>query len=342
MLIRSKAPLRIGLAGGGTDVSPYCDEYGGRVLNAAINLFVYCTIEPTTNGIVRFEAKDLNETKEFEAKPYLDNNHSLKLHTGVYNRIVKDYLGNEALSFTLTTYSDAPMGSGLGASSTLVVAMLKAYSEWLNIPMGEYDLAHLAYDIERNDLKLLGGKQDQYAAAFGGINFMEFENNNLVIVNPLKVKKWIIDELESRLLLFFTGVSRESAHIISAQVKNTLQKDKDSIQAFDELKESAYRMKNALLTANFDDLAQCLKEGWYSKKKTSSAVSNSHIDEVYEFIMKNGGYAAKVSGAGGGGFMMILCNPVEKLALVKKLEELDGHVFIPHIYDQGVRGWTLY
>ena len=208
MIIRSKAPLRLGLAGGGTDVSPYCDEYGGIVLNVTIDMYAYCTIEPTNNNKIIFIASDRNEKEELDSKEKLDINNKLFLHKGIYNKIIEKYNKGKALSFKMTTYSDAPAGSGLGSSSTMVVAIIKAFVEWLNLPLGDYEIAHLAYEIEREDLKLSGGKQDQFSATFGGFNLMEFFSENKVIVNPLKVKKWIKNEIENSLILYYTGTSR--------------------------------------------------------------------------------------------------------------------------------------
>ncbi len=342
MIIRSKAPLRLGLAGGGTDVSPYCDEYGGVVLNATIDLYAYCTIEPTSDNMIIFNAPDVNEIFECESKPFIDITNQLILHKGVYNKIVKHFNNNKPLSFKMTTYSDAPAGSGLGTSSTMVVTMIKTFVEWLNLPLGEYDIAHLAYEIERVDLKLNGGRQDQYAATFGGFNFMEFYSDNRVIVNPLRVKNWIKNEIENSLILYYTGTSRESAKIIDAQIKNTESKIEKSIEGMHEIKYSAFDMKNAVLKGDFIELAMCLKNGWESKKKISSAITNSNINNIYEYIINNGGKAAKISGAGGGGFMMILCDPKERYNLVKKLEKKEGKVMLVHFIDKGAQAWTLY
>jgi D-glycero-alpha-D-manno-heptose-7-phosphate kinase len=224
MIIRTKAPLRLGLAGGGTDLSPYCDEYGGYVLNATIDMYAYCTLEVTENNHVVFATTDRNESFDSESKTTLELDGNLDLHKGVYNKIVKDYTQGKPLSLKMTTYSDAPAGSGLGSSSTLVVAMIKAYVEWLNLPLGEYDIARLAFDIEREDVGIIGGAQDQYAATFGGFNFMEFYEHKRVVVNPLRIKNWIIDELEASSVLYFTGITRR-ASIIEEEKANTVSRN---------------------------------------------------------------------------------------------------------------------
>lgn len=341
MIIRSRAPLRIGLAGGGTDVSPYCDEFGGVVLNATVNMYANCTIEPTNDGKIVFDAVDRNERFECNATTYIEIDDVLPLHKGIYNRIVKDFNDEKPLSFKMTTYSDAPAGSGLGTSSTVVVSILKAFEEWLKLPLGEYDLARLAYEIERKDLGLSGGKQDQYAATFGGFNFIEFYDNDRVIVNPLRIKNWIRTELESSIILYYTGQSRDSAKIIDEQIKNTSNKKSSSIEAMHELKKSAYIMKEAVLRGEFGKFAECLRNGWEAKKKTASVVSNSRIEESYDLIMENGGVAAKVSGAGGGGFMMIYCNPIKRTNLINILNQTEGQVVEVQFTDNGTEGWIL-
>ncbi|WXR63035.1 dehydrogenase [Peptostreptococcaceae bacterium AGR-M142] len=342
MIIRSKAPLRLGLAGGGTDVSPYCDEYGGSVLNVTIDMYAYCTIEPTNDDKIIFDSPDRYQKFECDSRPSLLIDDELILHKGIYNRIVKDYNHGKPLSFRMTTYSDAPAGSGLGSSSTMVVAIIKAYMEWLNLPLGEYDMAHLAYEIEREELKLAGGKQDQFAATFGGFNFMEFYNNSQVIVNPLRIKNWIKNEIENSLVLYYTGTSRESAAIIEDQIKNTKDKKLSSLKAMHEIKASAIEMKNSILRGDFEGVANCLKSGWESKKKMSASITNPLIDKMYNFIMDNGAKAAKVSGAGGGGFMMIICDPKDRYTLVEKLKKTDGQVMCVQFVEKGAQAWTLY
>lgn len=344
MIIRSKAPLRLGLAGGGTDVSPYCDQYGGAVLNATISMYAYCTIEPNKNNTIEFCTADRNEHFICPSTSHIPPDGNLLLHKGVYNSVISNYREHVPLSFKMTTYSDAPAGSGLGSSSTMVVAMLKAYMEWLNLPLGEYDMAQLAYNIERKDIGLSGGKQDQYAATFGGLNFIEFYSNNRVIVNPLRIKKWIKNEFENSLLIYYTGTSRDSAKIIEAQVQSTNDRKGKPIEGMHELKAAAYTMKEAVLKGNFDGFAECLRLGWEAKKKTSSVITNPQIDSIYNFIMHNGGKAAKISGAGGGGFMMIYCDPTQRYRLMQQLRTLtrDGFVLPVSFTELGTQAWTLY
>jgi D-glycero-alpha-D-manno-heptose-7-phosphate kinase len=341
MLIRSKAPLRLGFAGGGTDVSPYSDEYGGYVLNATIDMYAYCTIEVTDNNQVTFVAADRNEIFQNEAHPKFELNGLLDLHKVAYNRIVSEFNNHQPLSFKMTTYSDAPAGSGLGASSTVVVTMLKAFQEWLDLPLGDYDLAHLAYEVERIDAGLIGGKQDQYAATFGGFNFMEFYENDRVIVNPLRVKQWILNELEDSMVLFYTGTSRDSAKIINEQIKNTQTRNEKSLNAMHELKEDALRMKEVLLKGDIPKLGEYLGKTWKAKKQMAQPISNEFIDQIYNAAIDAGAYSGKVSGAGGGGFMIFLVDPTKKLRIVKALNQFNGKVLNAHFTKNGTFGWCI-
>ncbi len=344
MIIRAKAPLRLGLAGGGTDIAAYCEQFGGAVLNVTINMYAYCTIEPLKNDEIIFYAADLKqEYKTSSSNHALAYTEELILHKGVYNRIKRDFAADKKLSFKMTTHCDAPAGSGLGSSSTLVVAMIKAYMEWLNLPLGEYDIAQMAYEIEREELGLAGGKQDQYAATFGGFNFIEFAEGGHVIVNPLRIKSWICNEVENSLVLFYTGVSRESAKIIDDQINTSVKVESKSIEYMHSLKQSAYEMKSCLLKGEFEDFARCLQTSWEAKKKTSKVISNSSIDAIYDYIIANGGKAAKISGAGGGGFSMIICDPVRRFELIEALKKLkSGQVFTASFTDKGMQAWTLY
>lgn len=338
MKIRSKAPLRLGLAGGGTDLDAYCDNFGGFVLNSTISLYVHCTIEERSDQTIVFESTDHTKILESESKMHLELDGDMDLYKGVYNRIVKDYV-KKPLSFNITTYSDVPSGSGLGGSSTLVVAVLKAFVEWLNLPLGEYDIARLAFDIEREDIGIVGGAQDQYAATFGGFNFMEFYDNKRVIVNPLRVKNWIIDELEASIVLYFTNITRQASQI--EQEKKNLLDDEKSLNAMHEVKNDATLMKEALLKGDINNFAKILGKSWESKKRVSSSISNSEIDKVYDIAMVNGAYSGKVSGAGGGGFMFFMVDPTKKLQLIKELDKQQGRVINFEFVKNGTRGWRI-
>lgn len=340
-LIRARAPLRLGLAGGGTDVSPYCDEFGGAVLNATLDKYAYAIIETEVPEGLCFVAADRDTRWAGPAEPHVVPDGPEALHKAVYNRIVREFHGGQPISLRLTTYCDAPPGSGLGSSSTLVVAMLKAFQELLRLPLGEYEIAQLAFDIERRELGLSGGRQDQYAATFGGVNFMEFYADNRVIVNPLRVKNWILSELEASLVLYFTGISRESARIIEQQQRNVKEHNDAAVQAMHEVKREATVMKEALLKGDFEALAESLRQSWASKKRMAASVSNATIDQVLDTALAAGARAAKVSGAGGGGFMMLLVDPVRRMEVLRALNKCGGLAMDCQFTKHGTQGWTI-
>jgi len=340
MLHRSRTPLRLGLAGGGTDVSPYSDIYGGAILNSTINLYAYASIRPTDNNKIIINAIDRKELIELQSIEELEIDGKLDLIKGVYNRIVKDFI-KKPLSFEISTYVDAPAGSGLGSSSTLTVSIIGAFVEWLNIPLGEYDIAHLAYEIERLDLGMAGGKQDQYAATFGGFNYMEFFKNDKVIVNPLRIKQDYINEMEMSLLLYYTGTSRLSANIIEAQTNNILKKDQRSIEGMHKLKKQAKMMKEIILKGELDEIGDILDYGWKYKKQLTSAISSPIIDELYDCAIKKGATGGKISGAGGGGFMMFYCPSNTRHSVIEGLKEFGGE-FKPFSFTKdGLTSWTI-
>jgi len=339
--VRSRAPLRLGLAGGGTDVSPYSELYGGNVLNAAIDMYAYCTISTNSNGAVEFHATDLGEDWTSAAEPELALEEPLMLHKAIYNRIVRDFNDSKPLAVKVVTDADAPPGSGLGTSSTMVVAILRAYQELLKLPLGEYDLAQLAYQIERKDCGLAGGKQDQYAATFGGFNFMEFFADDRVIVNPLRIRVEIINEIECSMLLYFTGRSRESANIIKEQIHSAGSGDDKSLQAMHRVRQGAVDMKEALLKAEIRTMAEILGEAWRAKRDMAESISNPLIDEIYERALSAGALSAKISGAGGGGFMMLFVEPTAKLEVIAALSDLEGSFYRFHFTKEGAQGWPV-
>lgn len=339
MIYRSKAPLRLGLAGGGTDVSPYFEQYGGIVLNASIDLYAHCTIRVTNNDKIVFIALDQGESMVCDSLSKLELNGGMELYKSIYNKIVEKYNCGKKLSFELTTYSDVPSGSGLGGSSTMVVSIIMAFCEWLNIPLGEYDIAHLAYEIERVDVGIVGGKQDQYAATFGGFNFMEFHSDR-VIVNPLRVKNWIINEFESSIVLYFTGIQR-SASIIEEEKRNAIGKVAKTLEAMHDTKLDAVLMKEYMLKGDIKSFSKILAKSWTAKKNMAESVSNEKIDSILDVAIKNGAYSGKVSGAGGGGFMFFMVDPVKKYNLSRELVKLGGQVVNFHFTKEGAAAWRI-
>ncbi len=318
-MVRCKAPLRIGLAGGGTDVSPYIDQYGGAILNATISLFAYAFLKLRDYHQVVF--KDMDEQEELnidtDESPLLELDGNLDLAKGVFNRLVKDF-NIPVKGFELTTYVDAPPGSRLGSSSTLVFAILGAFVEAFKLPLGEYDVAHLAYSIERKDLKMAGGRQDQYAATFGGFNFMEFGANDKLIVNPLRIKEKVLFELENNLGLFFIETSRLSSSIIQKQQDNLNNNVLSSIDAMHQLKEQAILMKKALLKGEVNQIGEILQFGWQQKKAMAQGITNDSIDLYYEM--------SKYAGAKGGDFMIFYVPENHKFNVIRSLEKIGGKV----------------
>src|SRR5690242_7847975 len=340
MLYRSKAPLRIGLAGGGTDVSPYSDRYGGAILNATISLYAYATIELIPEKKIIISSLDREEKEEFKVMEQLPINGTLDLAKGVYNNISRKYL-QEHKGFKLSTFVDAPAGSGLGTSSTLVVAILGAFAEWLKLPLGDYDAAHYAYEIERKDLNMAGGRQDQYAATFGGVNFMEFYANDKVIVNPLRIKPHYLHELEHNLLLYFTSTSRLSSSIIETQSRNVEINNEQSIEAMHHLKEQAQRMKEARLRGKINEIGEILDYGFRHKKQMAQGISNPLMEEMYDTAKKAGATGGKISGAGGGGFMTFYCPDNTRYDVMKAMNKFGGYFKQYQFVDHGLATWTI-
>jgi D-glycero-alpha-D-manno-heptose-7-phosphate kinase len=341
MIVRARAPLRLGLAGGGTDVSPYADTHGGYVLNATIDRYAYAVIKTIEEPWVRFVATDQQHYVDRPLDGPFGLDGSLDLHVAVYDAMIQEFNHGKAIAMELSTFCDAPAGSGLGSSSTLVVVMIRAFAELLNLPLDDYTIARLAHRIERVDCGLQGGRQDQYSATFGGFNFMEFYADERAVINPLRVKNWILCELEASLLLFYTGVSRESAKIIADQSGNVMAGKLDTIDAMHGIKREALVMKECLLRGDFEGIVQSMLLGWDSKKRSANTVSNSHIEEIYNAAIDAGARAGKVSGAGGGGFMMFFVPPDKRMDVTRSLGQFDGQVSNCHFTKYGTQAWRV-
>ena len=339
--IRARAPLRLGLGGGGTDTSPYAESYGGVVLNATVDLYAHVTIGPSESGAVELHLDDRDLSWRGPAETPLPPAGDLILLKGVYNRMCAEFNGGKGLSLAVNVYADVPPGSGLGTSSAMVTALVQAFNELFQARLSAYDVAHLAYEIERVDLMLNGGKQDQYAAAFGGVNFIEFGPGPGVLVNPLRITPEIAAEFEASLILFFSGVSRESARIIDEQMRNVSDGAAASVEAMHQLKAMAYQMKQALLLGRIADVGAILDEGWAHKKRTASTVTTPELDALYAAAKAAGAFGGKVSGAGGGGFMMFMVDPRRRQHVVRALEAFPGRVFASGLTTGGVMSWRI-
>jgi D-glycero-alpha-D-manno-heptose-7-phosphate kinase len=337
--VRSRAPLRLGLAGGGTDLSPYCDQYGGAILNATIGRYAYAHLSFRDDHKLCFSAHDVNQEDVVPLASEVPLDCGLPLHRAVHNRMVRDFLRGRLYATSVTSMVDAPMGSGLGASSALVVALIEAYRAAFGLPLGRHDVAQLAVEIERSDLGLAGGRQDQYAAAFGGLNFMEFLPENRVIVNPLRVSPAYLHEFEASLVVCFTGQARASA-IIQEQVQAVTQSNKEALEGMNQLKSDAIEMKQALLRGNIQQVSEILNRSWQAKQRTSGLVSNSVVEQVFELAHKNGAVAGKVSGAGGGGFLMLMTDPEQRYRLITALNENGSYASSIQFTEGGAEAWA--
>lgn len=335
-IIRARAPLRISFGGGGTDVSPYADERGGQVLNTTIDRYAYVTLVPNDTGVITLRSLDYDEVVTYRADdgvPPFD--YQMDLAKGVVRRLAIDDLQT---GFDLFTHTDCPPGSGLGASSTVVVALIGVFDAWLRLGLTRYETAQLAYAIEREDLGIRGGKQDQYAAAFGGFNFMEFGAEG-TLVNPLRIPPEWTSELEYSLILAYTGQSRFSSDIIDDQISNYEEKREAPVEAMDQTKAMATEMKGALLKGEFRRFGELLHEAWLIKKEMSQKISNPFIDELYEAARSEGALGGKISGAGGGGFMFFFTGFDRRHQVVEALEAHGAEVVHFGFTDRGMQTW---
>jgi len=333
-IIRAKAPLRIGFGGGGTDVSPYPEEKGGAVLNATIDKYAYCSLAARDDESVNVTSLDYDVVASYSLNKKLEYDGKLDLVKAAV-RVMGVKNGVD-----LFLHSDMPPGSGLGTSSTMTVALIGALGHWLKLPFGEYDVAELAYRIERQEAAIKGGKQDQYAASFGGFNFIEFQGGT-TIVNPLRIRRDIVNELGYRLMLCYTGKTRLSAGIIDDQVNGYVKKKEDVVRALDETKQLAIAMKNALLLGRIDDFGSLLHQSWQSKKRFSGKITDPYIDELYDVARQNGAPGGKLLGAGGGGYLLLLCDFDKRHIVAEKLEELGGKIVDFAFEFHGLQTWEV-
>ena len=331
MVIRGRAPLRVSFGGGGTDVEPFCVNQGGAIIGSTINKYAYCSIVPRDDEEIIVHSLDFDMTVKYNTRENYVYDGKLDL--------VKAALKGMDIRQGCEVYlqCDAPPGSGLGTSSTVMVAMLAAMARWKGVEMDAYRLADLAYEVEREDLKIAGGYRDQYAATFGGFNFIEFHGRNNVVVNPLRIKKDIIHELQYNLLLCYTANIHISANIIKDQVQNY--EKKDGFEAMCEVKALAYAMKDELLKGNLHSFGKLLNYGWESKKRMSSKITNPQVDALYNEAMAAGALGGKLLGAGGGGYLLMYCPYNLRHKVAARLEAAGGQLTDWCFELRGAQSW---
>ena len=336
MLFRAKAPLRVSFAGGGTDVSPFPAREGGLVLNATINRYAYGTLRPRDDDQVRIESADFNLSEAYDREQPLVFDGKLDLVKAAIRKLE----GGEPRGFELFLRSNAPPGSGLGSSSTLMVTLVGLLKAFYALPLTDYEVAHLSYVIERVEAGIKGGLQDQYAATFGGFNFIEFEGER-VIVNPLRISPAVVNELEHNMLLCYTGATRRSDGIIEDQTSRLEEANADTLAGLRQQKEFAVEMKNALLRNRPQAFGELLHEAWQAKKKLSPRISTSFIDEAYEQARKHGAIGGKVTGAGGGGYMLFYCLYNRRHRVAEALASMGATVTEFAFEHNGLETWSV-
>ena len=332
--LRARAPLRLSFCGGGTDVSPYPEEHGGMVLSATINHYAHASLRPRRD--VRFTLASL----DYDAVAKYDHPRRLKFdgNLDLIKAVIKAFRVRRGAD--VWVHSDAPPGSGLGASSTLVVALIGLLAEWARRPMSGYEIAELAYRVERVDMGLAGGRQDQYAAAFGGFNFIEFGADSTV-VNPLRIRADVLQELEYRLLLCYMGQTRQSARIIERQTEAYRTGRARTVEALHRLKRETLEMKKALLLGDVDAMGELLHEAWEQKKRLDEGISTPHIDRLYQLARREGAIGGKMPGAGGGGYFLLLTRFDRKHRVAAMLEKHGGQVVPFQFERRGVLTWSV-
>jgi D-glycero-alpha-D-manno-heptose-7-phosphate kinase len=340
VLIRGRAPLRISFAGGGTDLSPYLEEKGGVVLNATIDRYAYATLRFPQEREIRVRSLDYKSEAHFGFDDPLAYDGNFDLIKACLTRLGA-CSGHPEGGLELYLETEAPPGSGLGASSALVVAVIGALKTWRRLSLDKYELARTAWEVERIDVGVPGGMQDQYSAAFGGFNLIEFHSKSNVIVNPLRIEPRIIQELQYNMLLVFTGTTRVSSTIIESQVAGYVDRKPGVTDAMDRMKALAFDAKDALLTGRLQDLGEILHEEFLAKKRTAASVAPPFIEELYEEARKRGVIGGKISGAGGGGFMFLYCPYDRKPAVSERLVEIGAQVLPVAFEPEGVQSWVV-
>jgi D-glycero-alpha-D-manno-heptose-7-phosphate kinase len=306
--------MRISFGGGGTDLEAYYTKYGGMVVSTAINKYFYAIITTDESDDLQVISADYRSL--FRHSPYKDLFWDGDL---ALPKAVLHHFGIRR-GLNLFVASEVPPGTGLGSSSAAAVTMVRAISTLVEQPMTKQQVAELASSIEITKMGMPIGKQDQYAAAFGGLNKITFAHDK-VTVEPINIAPDVRQTLESRLMLFFTGSSRESTSILKHQRKSTEERDESVLQALHNIKQVAVDVQTCLERGDLDEFARLLNYSWQEKRRLAPNLSTGFIDECYQLALQHGASAGKITGAGGGGFMLIYCHEHAQEAVTLALEE---------------------
>lgn len=315
---------------------PFPEREGGLVLSATINLYAHGMLRPRSDDRIRVESLDLGVALDYGSEDSVTLDGRLDLVKAGIERVAR--LG-EPRGLDIFLRSSAPPGSGLGGSSALVVALIGLLRDFHKLALADYEIAQLAWEVERIDLGLKGGQQDQYAATFGGFNFIEFAGDS-VLVNPLRVNATTVLELEENLVLCFTGETRVGDHIIEDQTKRYEACDEETLAGLRTQKDLAVAMKDALLRGRLNEFGELLDTAWEQKKRMSARITTPIIDEAYAAARAAGALGGKVTGAGGGGFMLFYCRPGTRHTVCDALGCLglsQTHFAFDH---DGLRTWS--
>ena len=336
IVYRSRAPLRISFAGGGTDISPYPELYGGAVLSSTIDMFSYTSIKLNAKKMIKIESQDFETTETIKNQKDLKKNDKFFLIRSIIQNLNKKSLGMD-----ITLFSDVKIGSGLGASSSLTVGLIGNLLNVLKIKKTPNEIAKLAYKIERDYCLIKGGYQDQYSASFGGFNFIEFKKNNVKVI-PLKLHDDVMHEMLSNLILCDTNQYRKEKiydKIISAQSILAGKNNKET-EILHKIKDISYEMKNSLLKGDLDYFSKLLDDGWKNKQKLSSEISTNKINKIYEKVKTLGVKGGKLLGAGGGGYMILYCDMEKKNDIIKNLQRLKLNIVKFNFEKSGLVTWS--
>ncbi len=333
-IIKAKAPLRVSFAGGGTDVNPYPENHGGCVLSCTIDKYSHCTLMPRDDEKINITSLDYNLSTSFAMDELLNYDGKLDLVKAALNVVSVKH------GLDIVLQSDVPPGAGLGASSSMTVALSGALNKLNGLEMSNYKIAELAYWIEREEAGIKGGRQDQYAATFGGFNYIEFLKDR-TIVHPLAIDPGTLNELQHRLVLCYTGKRRLSAGIIESQVKGYMRQDGAVLAALDQTKKLVALMKTALLAGKIDNFGLMLHNGWMAKRQFSDKITDPEIDNLYSAGITHGALGGKLLGAGGGGYILYVCAHNKAAQVAHKLEEQGGLIMNFNFDPEGLRVWEM-